>query len=136
MDTNIVEVRKTITLYSSFDSATIKSLDNFINVEFIPDELIVRSVTFMSTVGGNPILINSSICPYFSVPMHDTKVATNNFNQITPSIYYKVTNPINGNYRFSFVLLNGNPIDNRGNSYFSMVLEFVKYKSVNPQKIY
>lgn len=135
METNSVEVRKTITISGTFDSGVTQTFNSYINVEFIPDELIVRNGFIVTEDGGPMFLVLSSICPGFSIPMQDSKLGSFTTNPISSPIYYKVTNPINGIYTFQLQDVEGGTTD-RGALYYSFVFEFVRYKRIESQKIY
>lgn len=138
MDTNTVEVRKNVAVYSHFaniQANTAYSVTKYINVEFIPDEVVVRAIYFSSENGEikgvRGTMLQSSFCPDFLIPIQDSVVVG------TYKIYFKITQPISGYYTFNFYNIQGGVnIGAKGDTDFSMVLEFIKYKSVNPQKIY
>ena len=129
METNGIEVRRTLTL--STIGTGITSYSTPIFIEFIPDEVICKAIYFSSATAGNAILVQSTISRDFLIPTQDT---IDSLRQL--DLHFKVTQPIAGNYTFNFLTFKGVTIDPRGVTNFSLALEFVKYKSVQPQKIY
>lgn len=128
MDTRIIEVRKNILI-----RRTLTAEDEFnwtINdVNFVPDEVIVKSVMYLSSVNENPIssiytdLVSDVICSFFD-----------NI-QLSPDIKFTLQKPISGQYRFQFVPAEESPpnVTTRSGDLF-IHLEFVKYRTKLPEK--
>jgi len=131
MDTRIIEVRKNIIIRRVLTAET--GFNWSINtVNFIPDEVNVKTVTYVAAVpevdvsGIYTDMVSDIIGSFF-----DGVYAV-------PNLTYTLRKPISGQYNFQFVTGDGaaSPLSTRSGDLF-IHLEFVKYKTDTPDvKIY
>ena len=135
MDTSIIEVRTVVPVRLDIkDSKASSTVTVPININFIPDEMICKLIYFQSVNDSGAANITSTICPGFFIPVYT--FAGFQVTYAPSNIIYKVTQPINGYYQFNFNKYDNTPLGDVGVLACTLLLEFVKYKSVQPQKIY
>lgn len=132
MDTRIIEVRKNVIISRSVTSSTFSAL---INIDFIPDEVNIKLIRFLNTGGAVNRLtgIYSDLISDFIGSCGNSSVSWENSS-------FTLNKPINGIYTFTFLLPTadltslGTPQDRTGD--ITIHLDFVKYKTVKPVKVY
>jgi hypothetical protein len=119
MDTQIVEVRKNVIVSTTFNTvSTFTATIN--NVEFIPDEVIIRGINY------SPAINEVGITQLYTDMVSDV-IGTffQNF-YIKPDLTFTLRKPIAGLYTFTIRTVAGNAYAGR-NGDIAIHLEFVKY---------
>ena len=101
-------------------------------VNFIPDEVIVKLVTYVSAVGGE-----ADISGIYTNLVNDIISSFFDGTYAVPNITFTLMKPILGTYNFKFITgdLAPTPLSTRSGDLF-IHLEFVKYKTNMVDKIY
>jgi len=127
MDTQVIEVRKAIPIIKAIVGET--SWTQNIYIDFIPDELIVKSYLYLSDGKEDGVsfifsdLVNDVLCPVAeTIPCYLS----------TP---FLLKRPINGTFTFK-VLDSLGALTNGRQGDIYICLEFVKYKAIKEQKVY
>ena len=131
MDTQIVEVRKNVIIPFTIALNQSSYTYNINTVEFIPDEVNVKYINYSSAVpelGSVTLVYTDLVSDYIA------SFIGNNI-QIQPNCTFTLRKPIKGNYRFDIQDVTGTPEIARAGE-FAMHLEFIKYKTDKPTKVY
>jgi uncharacterized protein (DUF2164 family) len=129
MNTNIVEKR-----YNYVVRSTLGATGNFsqtINCNFIPDEMIVRGISYYN----NGAEASISYVSQNITPLNDIISAIGDGLVLSLQSAYTLNKPVNGLYIFTIIDVNGNIVITRA-GILTIVLEFVKYKDQKQEKIY
>lgn len=118
-----IEVRSNVTI-SNYVGGVFSSFNSQINISFIPDEMILKSIMWLhdgshleiNELRSNLISDNSGILTFFS----ESNILTN------LNIVYTLKKPINGTYNFFITDSSGAFHNINGTLVFT--LEFIKYK--------
>jgi len=143
MDTKVIEVNKNIIITQRITDPNVVSFHtNINNVNFIPDVVIVKMITFNSAealpTGGAGAL---TATPYNQVFNIYTNLVDDGFigsftdvGSNYPNISLLIKKPIKGQYLFQ--LLNPSNIAVNFIGDITIHLDFIKYKEVREGKIY
>lgn len=137
MDTRIIEVRKNILISRLLNGKSEFSAN--IDIDFIPDEVIIKNIGFILPDPGDP---DNAITSIYSDLVSDyigsfSDVSSGNF--ITPHLVFTLRKPVRGIYRFFILSASSNGNNNDLEPYlrtgdFILHLEFVKYRTSKPDK--
>lgn len=137
MQTNIIEVRKNILIRNEF----IVSATFYVtipDVNFIPDEMIVRMITFNSSEAlptGSTATVGLSALPNNRVGVIQTDLVDDKYiatvtdvTNACPGTSFRIKKPVGGQYVFNFMDINGTISNVTAD--LAIHLEFVKYRQV------
>ncbi len=133
MNTNIIERRQNFAFYFLMEGLSSYPVDN-VQINFIPDEMILRSVVYFSNEDEgalDPTLIycdfvensSQSICSIYDAVSY------------CPNSYFTLKKPIQGVINFTFRDYINQSDDTR-TGVLILHCEFVKYKDQKQEKIY
>jgi hypothetical protein len=131
MNTQIIEVNQNVTISTVLNN--VSSWISPINVNFIPDVVIVRSILFSGGIDGTApgaYIVSSNLCTQNNGILGSF---TENFVTIS-QISYILKNPINGTHTFQILDTVKNLAQITGD--ICINLDFIKYKEVKEQKVY
>ncbi len=125
--------RQTVSL--SFDWKTSKTYDKAINIQFNPDEVIVRSLAYSTEGDGDytPVqvqtnMINDTVlCIYNQI---QNNIAANSRSvdlALSPGNIFTITKPMNGTFSFKLFKWDGITVNTLSNGILQIMLEFVKH---------
>lgn len=128
MDTKVVEVNKNIIISTAFNA--VSSFNATIsNVNFIPDVVIIRGISY------NPVANEVGITKIYSNLVSDYIGSFFQNFFIKPDLTFILKKPVLGTYTFQFQTVDNVAEAGRVGD-ISIHLEFVKYREVREGKIY
>jgi hypothetical protein len=131
MDTKVVEVNKTIIVTTLLDGKTSGSFTSYINVEFIPDVVIVKNIIcgpITEGADGGPSILSSDLADskQLGIFMNSEAVYVNTM--------FILKKKVAGTYTFNWNTVD--PNSNLNECSLAIQLDFVKYKEVKEGKVY
>lgn len=135
MNTNIIEIRQNVNIFIPLNNVPNYHLINFIPFQFVPDEMILKSIVYYSTANEAAVNISLVYCDFIKYSS-DPICAFYNSVAYSPNTHFPITNPLSTNLIIRVLDVNGNyEVARTGN--LSLLLEFVKYaKDMKQEKIY
>ena len=133
MDTRIIEVRKNISI--PFDLITGKGgyTYNIQNIDFIPDEVVIKNIVFTL---ANPLAPDNSTTSIYTDLVSDfigsfSDVPPGNFTM--PNLTFTLKRPVNRLFKFDILAASDNTNDNDMVDFartgdLTIHLEFLKYR--------
>ena len=107
--------------------------DSKINIPFIPDEMIVKSFSFIdhgSAMATPFVIINTNLIDTGNLMGFCVATADNNFNtNLVPlDLHFDIKKAVNGTYTFNLLSSNGDYIPDVINGSLIIHLEFISYQ--------
>lgn len=129
MDPRIIEVRKNILIARELDDSS--TFTATINIDFIPDEVIIKNIIFTLEDPDAAQNWNTSIYTDLVSDYIGSFSDAPSGNSVTPNLVFTLRRPINRLYNFSIQAVNagGTMILYNRSGDLTLHLEFVKYKS-------
>lgn len=144
MNTQIVELRKTIIISNNFykqvapipGQLPTSNFSQNVFIDFIPNEVIVRSINYLNTTDQpapgqqeNSFILTSNLSTDFNVIVSENVVSYN------PNQSFTLNKPIKDNYKFNAIqydqtVVNGGIIPANMYGVLYIALEFIKYKDL------
>lgn len=116
-----VRNRKTIIVKNDFNTSS--SFSTYINIDFIPDEVVVKSIVYQTTPAEEPFIIRTTLPTKYT---NDLFTCSGSVENVFLDNTFLLNNQgINQNYTFSILDVNGN-LSNREGKLF-ITLEFKEY---------
>lgn len=137
MDTKVIEVNKNVAIGIAVNNAATQSYPFTINnVSFVPDVVVVKVISFYQTNGAAAI---QSMLVYSDL-VSDILGSTVSYYVALPNSSFTLKKPVKGQYNIQLfdptVPTNPTIITPASAGVLIIHLDFIKYASVPPQKVY